>query len=205
MSEQEKENTPKVEEDPQKEEPANSSKVEEEPKKEELQKEEPDNNLKIEEEPKKEEPIPEPQPEIKISPNIYQEIISLKEKNIYLFTEYFEEKIPEILSYLLESGNEFPIANKIQILLYLKDLFNKVEFYPEIFLKKKTLKEKINIFEVIINQYIITNSEKEKDYLSELKNMFIFLLSKISLDKKTYKYIFSFLVNYLNNKKPEQN
>ena len=204
MSEQEKENTPKVEEDPQKEEAANSSKVEEEPKKEELQKEEPDNNLKIEEEPKKEEPIPEPQPEIKISPNIYQEIISLKEKNIYLFTEYFEEKIPEILSYLLESGNEFPIANKIQILLYLKDLFNKVEFYPEIFLKKKTLKEKINIFEVIINQYIITNSEKEKDYLSELKNMFIFLLSKISLDKKTYKYIFSFLVNYLNNKKPEQ-
>ena len=201
MSEQEKENTPKVEEDPQKEEPANSSKVEEEQKKEELQKEEPDNNLKIEEEPKKEEPIPEPQPEIKISPNIYQEIISLKEKNIYLFTEYFEEKIPEILSYLMESGNEFPIANKIQILLYLKDLFNKVEFYPEIFLKKKTLKEKINIFEVIINQYIITNSEKEKDYLSELKNMFIFLLSKISLDKKTYKYIFSFLVNYLNNKK----
>ena len=184
MSEQEKENTPKVEEDPQKEEAANSSKVEEEPK--------------------KEEPIPEPQPEIKISPNIYQEIISLKEKNIYLFTEYFEEKIPEILSYLMESGNEFPIANKIQILLYLKDLFNKVEFYPEIFLKKKTLKEKINIFEVIINQYIITNSEKEKDYLSELKNMFIFLLSKIYLDKKTYKYIFSFLVNYLNNKKPEQ-
>ena len=49
MSEQEKENTPKVEEDPQKEEAANSSKVEEEPKKEELQKEEPDNNLKIEE------------------------------------------------------------------------------------------------------------------------------------------------------------
>ena len=121
MSEQEKENTPKVEEDPQKEEPANSSKVEEE-----LQKEEPDNNLKIEEEPKKEEPIPEPQPEIKISPNIYQEIISLKEKNIYLFTEYFEEKIPEILSYLMESGNEFPIANKIQSLLYLKYLFNKV-------------------------------------------------------------------------------
>ena len=70
MSEQEKENTPKVEEDPQKEEPANSSKVEEEPKKEELQKEEPDNNLKIEEEPKKEEPIPEPQPEIKISPTL---------------------------------------------------------------------------------------------------------------------------------------
>ena len=199
MSEQEKENTPKVEEDPQKEEAANSSKVEEEPKKEELQKEEPDNNLKIEEEPKKEEPIPEPQPEIKISPNIYQEIISLKEKNIYLLTEYFEEKIPEILSYLLESGNEFPIVNKIQILLYLKDLFNKVEFYPEIFLKKKTLKEKINIFEVIINQYIITNSEKEKEYLSELKNMFIFLLIKISLDNKTYKFIFSFLIIFFIN------
>ena len=45
MSEQEKENTPKVEEDPQKEEAANSTKVEEEQKKEELQKEEPDNNL----------------------------------------------------------------------------------------------------------------------------------------------------------------
>jgi hypothetical protein len=90
----------------------------------------------------------------KISPNILQDIFSLKEKNIYLITESFEEKIPLILSYLMEKDEEYSSENKTQILIYLKDLFNKVEFYSEIFSRKKSAKENMNIFEIIINQYI---------------------------------------------------
>ena len=175
MSEQE--NIPKVEQEQKKSEPQST----EEPKKSEP---------RATEETKKSE-------DIKISPDIYQDIISLKEKNIFIFTESFEEKIPEILSYLMEKGDEYPLENKIQILFYLQDLFKKVEFYTEIFSKKKSLKEKMNIFEIIINQYITNTS---KDYLFELKNIFILLLNKITFCKKTYKYIFSFLVEYLNNK-----
>ena len=175
MSEQE--NIPKVEQEQKKSEPQST----EEPKKSEP--------LATEETKKSE--------DIKISPDIYQDIISLKEKNIFIFTESFEEKIPEILSYLMEKGEEYTLENKIQILFYLQDLFKKVEFYTEIFSKKKSLKEKMSIFEIIINQYITNTS---KDYLFELKNIFILLLNKITFCKKTYKYIFSFLVEYLNNK-----
>jgi hypothetical protein len=175
MSEQE--NIPKVEREQKKSEPQST----EGPKKSEP---------RATEETKKSE-------DIKISPDIYQDIISLKEKNIFIFTESLEEKIPEILSYLMEKSDEYPIENKIKILFYLQDLFKKVDFYPEIFSKKKSLKKKMNIFEIIINQYITNTS---KDYLFELKNIFILLLNKITFSKKTYKYIFSFFVDYLNNK-----
>ena len=134
---------------------------------------------------------------IKISQNVYQEFISFKEKNIYLITESLEEKIPEILSFLMENGEEYSTEKKIQVLIYLQDLFKKVDFNSEIFSKKKSLKENMNLFEIVINQYI-TNESKE--YLSELKNIFILLINKISLDKKTYKYFFSFFIDYLNKK-----
>ena len=140
---------------------------------------------------------PEEKVEAKISPNLYQDIISLKEKNIYLISESFEQKIPEILSYLLSKSAEYPIANKIQILIYLQDLIKKVDFHAEIFSSKKSLNENLNIFQVIINQ-IITSDEKGIDYIKELKKNFILLLNKITLDRKTFKYIFSFLINYLN-------
>ena len=160
-----------------------------------------ENSTNIENEPKKPQTSENNEEKIsdnnKISQNILQDILSLKEKNIYLITESFEEKIPLILSYLMEKDEEYSSENKTQILIYLKDLFNKVEFNSEIFSKKKSAKEKMNIFEIIINQYI-TNTSKE--YLSELKNIFILLLSKVTLDRKTYKYIFSFFIDYLNKK-----
>ena len=142
--------------------------------------------------------------ETKISPNLYQDIISLKKKNIYLISESFEQKIPEILSYLLSKSAEYPIANKIQILIYLQDLIKKVDFHAEFFSTKKSLNENLNIFQVIINQ-IITCNEKELDYIKELKNTFILLLNKITLDRKTFKYIFSFLINYLNKDEQKLN
>ena len=53
----------------------------------------------------------------------------------------------------------------------------------------------INIFKIIINQYIIYNDE---EYLNELKQLFILLISQISLDKDTYHFILSFIINYIN-------
>ena len=139
---------------------------------------------------------------VKISPDLFQEIISLKEKNIYLLSESFEKKFPEMLSYLLEKGDEYPSANKIQILLYLQNLVKKIDFYAGIFSKKKSINENMTLFEVIINQFI--TSGKDQDYIKELKNTFILLLSKISFDRKAYKYIFSFLINHLNNTSKEK-
>ena len=182
MSEQE--NTQNTEEPPKVEEP---SETEETKKKEESQK-----SSDIPEISETKELI-----NIKISQNVYQEFISFKEKNIYLITESLEEKIPEILSFLMENGEEYSTEKKIQVLIYLQDLFKKVDFNSEIFSKKKSLKENMNLFEIVINQYI-TNESKE--YLSELKNIFILLINKISLDKKTYKYFFSFFIDYLNKK-----
>ena len=120
---------------------------------------------------------------VKISPGLFQEIISLKEKNIYLFSESFEQKFPEILSYLLEKGDEYPSANKIQILLYLQNLLKKIDFSAGILSKKKSINENMTLFEVIINQFI--TSGKDQDYIKELKNTFILLLSKISFERKT--------------------
>ena len=139
---------------------------------------------------------------VKISPDLFQEIISLKEKNIYLFSESFEQKFPEILSYFLEKGDEYPSANKIQILLYLQNLLKKIDFSAGILSKKKSINENMTLFEVIINQFI--TSGKDQDYIKELKNTFILLLRKISFERKTYKYIFSFLIDHLNNTSKEE-
>ena len=57
--------------------------------------------------------------------------------------------------------------------------------------------EKLNLFQIIINQYVTCPNEKV-DYLAELKNIYIQLLTQINLDKDTYHYIFSFLINYIN-------
>ena len=149
-----------------------------------------ENIIKIEEDSKK-------PTKVNISPDLFQEITSLKEKNIYLISESFEQKIPEILSYLLEKGDEYPTANKIQILNCLQNLIKKIDFYAGIFSKKKSINENMTLLEVIINQFIM--NEKEEDYIKELKNTFILLLTKISFERKTYKYIFSFLINHLNN------
>ena len=212
MSEPEKDNTPKTEESKKEEIKVEEAKIEElkteipkieEPKTEKPKPEEIKKEIPIIEEPEEEPEEPEEEKIIELSPNLFEEINSLKEKNIYLINKSFESKIPEILSYLIDSPEKSPIQNKITILKYFQDLFKKVEFYPEIFLKNKSIREHLNIYEIIIHEFI-TNIKSENsdkiidDYYTELKNIFILLLSKISFDKKTYKYIFSFLINYLN-------
>ena len=141
---------------------------------------------------------------------ILKEVISLKDNNIYLISKSFEAIIADILSYLLEDNNTNQIKNKIEILNYLEELFKAVDYNSEIFLSKSSYgKNNLNIFEIIIHEFILNtkqNSNSNEDsksieeYHEELKNIFSILLSKISLDKKTYHYIFSFLINYINKK-----
>ena len=123
------------------------------------------------------------------SENIIQEI---KSNEIYLIKKDMESKIPELLAYLNNKSN--PISNKLIIIKYMRNLFIKVKFNSEIF---KKASEELNIFKVIINQYII-NKKEEEEYLKELKDLFFLLLSQITLDKETYHYIFSFIIDYIN-------
>ena len=130
------------------------------------------------------------------SETIIQDINYLKTKENYLITKSFENKIPELLSYLQCDSNA--ITNKLLIIKYLEILFTKVCFNSEIFsYKYSNDKERLNIFQIIINQYIICPNDKD-DYLRELKGLFTLLLSQIKIDYDTYHYIFSFLINYLN-------
>ena len=128
----------------------------------------------------------------------------LKNKNIYLITKNIEQRIIEILSYL-QSDSNFA-NNKIHIVKYLQSLFMNVEFNSEIFLRKFIKeKEKINLYKIIINQYIFyTNPgnkpEEEENYRSDLQTLFLLLLSQVTLEKDSYHYILSPLINYLNEK-----
>ena len=139
---------------------------------------------------------------------IFKEVISLRDNKVYLISKSFESKIADILSYLLEDNNTNQIKNKIEILNYLEELFKAVDYNSEIFLSKSSYgKNILDIFEIIIHEFILNtkqNSKEDtksiKEYHEELKNIFSILLSKISLDKKTYHYIFSFLINYMNKK-----
>ena len=133
---------------------------------------------------------------IKFTENILQDINLLKSKEIYLISKNFELKIPEILSYLQIDSNS--TSNKIFILKYLQNLFSKVNFNSEIFSNIfSNDKVRLNLFQIIINQFICCTNDKD-DYMRELKDLFILLLSQITLDKDTYHYIFSFLINYIN-------
>ena len=146
------------------------------------------------------------------SPNLFQEIMSLKDQNTYIISKTLEKKIPEIFSYLLEDSSINSITNKSQLLGYLEVLFKNIDYNSEIFFcKKSNGKENLNVFEVLIHEFVLNtktnlnnpNEEQLKNienYKEQLKNIFSILLSKLSFDKKAYHYIFSFLINYLNQK-----
>ena len=76
-----------------------------------------------------------------------------KNKNIFLITKNIEQRIVEMLSYLQSDSNL--ANNKIIILKYLQTLFISVEFNSEIFSRKFIKeKEKLNLYKIIIQQYI---------------------------------------------------
>ena len=127
-----------------------------------------------------------------------------KNKNIYLITKSFEQRIVEILSYLQSDSNL--ATNKMIILKYLQSLFISVEFNSEIFSRKFIKeKEKLNLYKIIIHQYIfytnpLNSKADEENYRSDLQTLFLLLLSQITLEKDTYHYILSPLINYMNEK-----
>ena len=138
---------------------------------------------------------------ISMNESIMQDII--KNKNIYLISKNIEQRITEILSYLQSDSN--PISNKIQIIKYLQTLFMKVEFNSEIFLRKNIKeKEKLNLYKIIINQYIFysnpENKQEEENYRSDLRTLFLLLLSQVPFEKDSYHYILSPLINYIKEK-----
>ena len=125
-------------------------------------------------------------------------------KNTFIITKASEPKIVDLLNYLQSDNNL--ATNKIQIIKYLQSLFLKVEFNSEIFIRKFINdKEKLNLYQVIIYQFILYtnpgNSKTEEDnYRAELHNLFIILLSQITLDREVYHYILSFLIYFINEK-----
>ena len=139
---------------------------------------------------------------ISTSESIIQDIT--KNKNIFIITKNIEQRIIEILSYLQSDSNL--ATNKILILKYLQSLFISIEFNSEIFSRKFIKeKEKLNIYKIIINQYIFYSNPAntkidEENYRSDLQSLFLLLLSQVTLEKDTYHYILSFLINYLNEK-----
>ena len=127
-----------------------------------------------------------------------------KGQNAYIIQKNIEQRITEILSYLQTDSNL--ANNKISILKYLQSLLFSVEFNSEILLRKTiNEKEKLNLYKVIIQQYIFyTNignkKEDEENYRSELQNLFLMLLSQVILDKDSYHFILSPLINFINRK-----
>ena len=128
-----------------------------------------------------------------------------KGQNANLIEKNIEQRITEILSYLQSDSNL--ANNKIPILKYLQSLLLSVEFNSEILLRKTiNEKDKLNLYKVIIQQYIFyTNignkKEDEENYRSELQNLFLLLLSQVILEKDSYHLILSPLINFINRKK----
>ena len=127
-----------------------------------------------------------------------------KNKNIFLITKNIEQRIVEMLSYLQSDSNL--ANNKIIILKYLQTLFISVEFNSEIFSRKFIKeKEKLNLYKIIIQQYIfytnpLNSKIDEENYRGDLQTLFLLLLSQITLEKDAYHYIISSLINYMNDK-----
>ena len=141
---------------------------------------------------------------ISLSETILQDINNYKNKNIHIISKSFEQKIPDILYFLQNNLNL--AVNKIQIIKYLQELFTTININSEIFLRKKSSdKEKLNLYEIIINQYICyansSNFQKdEEDYRNELIILFDILLAQVNINRESYHYILSFILKYINEK-----
>ena len=128
-----------------------------------------------------------------------------KIKNTFLISKANNEsKIVDILLYLQSDTNL--AINKIPILKYLQSLFINVNYNSEIFMRKFINgKERLNLYKIIIYQFVLytnpgNSKTEEENYRIELHDLFKLLLSQITVDKDTYKYIFSFLINFINEK-----
>ena len=142
-----------------------------------------------------------PQKDIdKIDPNIIlKEVKDFHSKKLYIITKEIESKIPSILSYIQDDENE--ILNKIHIINYLLLLIQNIPYNLELILSQKSdiPNQNMNIYEILIYEYIFTD-KNETDYIKLLKDILILIFKKLSLNKDVYRYIFSYISTYLNEK-----
>ena len=136
----------------------------------------------------------------KIDPNItLKEIKELHSQKLFIITKEIELKIPSILSYIQDIKNE--ILNKIHVINYLFALIQNIPYNLDLILSQKsdTKDQNLNIYEILINEYILTE-KNETEYIQLLRDMLIFIFRKLSLNKDIYRYLFSYVSSYLNDK-----
>ena len=131
--------------------------------------------------------------------------INLFEKNdILIITKSFEEKIPEIISFLISCENL--VVHKIKIVKFLQNIFIRNEMNSEIFARNCLLhNNKLSIYEIFIHEYIFykNNSNQLDDEISYRRELLVLLdilITQITFDRESYHYILSVLINYLNEK-----
>ena len=93
---------------------------------------------------------------------ILNEINEYQSRQIFIITKELEEKIPSILSYLQNDKND--PKQKLQIIEYIMSLIQNIPYNLDLILAKKSdnQDQKMNLYEVIIYQYIYSNKKKEK-------------------------------------------
>ena len=131
--------------------------------------------------------------------NILEEIKDYMSKGIYFITKEMESKIPSFLSYLRNTENE--ILNKLKVIKYFMSLIKNIPYNLDLILAKKLndKEESMNLYEILINEYIFTD-ESEKDYIQLLKDIIMLIFRKLSLNKDIYRYMFSYVSTFLNDK-----
>ena len=132
-------------------------------------------------------------------PNILNEIIDYSNKNLFIITKEFEEKIPFALSYIQNEKNE--ISNKLKIIKYFISLTKNVTYNTDLLLvpKSKNEKRKLNLYEILVDQYIYTD-KKETDYIKSIEDLVNIIFTRLSYNKELYRYILSYISNFLNGK-----
>ena len=135
-----------------------------------------------------------------VDPNIIlKEVKEFHSKNLYIITKEIESKIPSILSYIQSFENE--ILNKIHIIKYLFDIIQNIPYNLDLVLSQKSdiPNQNLNLYEILINEYIFTE-KNETEYIQLLKDILVLIFKKLSLNKDIYRYMFSYVNNYLNDK-----
>ena len=130
--------------------------------------------------------------------NVLKEIKVYLDKNILIITKELGVKIPLILSFIQNEKNQ--ILNKLKIIKYLTSLIKYVPYNLDIILAYKS-KEKLqlNLYEIIIEQYIYTD-KKQGSYIKNLEELLNLIFNKLSYNKEVYRYILSHISDFLNKK-----
>ena len=130
--------------------------------------------------------------------NILKEIKDYLSINLFIITKELEEKIPCILSFIQIDKNQ--ILDKLYIIKYLTSLIKTVPYNLDIILAHKSKeKKKLNLYEILIEQYIYTD-KKEAEYIKKLNELLNLVFNKLSYNKEVYRYILSHISGFLNGK-----